>query len=314
MRHNLNELPVLLALLELKNLTRAAERLHMTQSAVSKTLAQLRQSFNDPLLVRQGQRYLLTPKAEQLQLQLTPLMSGLDGLYHQGEFEPARCQRSFVLASSDYVAQYIFPDIAAEFASQAPLAQIEFQLWQPKRLSGLADDNLDLVSTIIEPIPETCVGISQGQDCLVMLMRQGHPLAGVLSPSLEDYLSLAHLSVTGGGDKDSLIDRHLAEVGLERNLAAKVPFFHGAVALLARSDLVLTTPLHIAAQLAESHGLCIKTLPVALPEHEYYLFWHQRWHHDPAHTWFRELALPYLQGHLQHYLTLGQQRWLPTTG
>ncbi|MGL4892577.1 MAG: LysR family transcriptional regulator, partial [Aeromonas veronii] len=104
LRANLNLLPTLKVLLETRNISRAAELLHLSQPSISKQLAQLRSEFDDELLVREGQRWLLTPRAELLAAQLADSLGALERLYEAPGFDPSRCERVFRLASSDYVA------------------------------------------------------------------------------------------------------------------------------------------------------------------------------------------------------------------
>ncbi|NHH99411.1 MULTISPECIES: LysR family transcriptional regulator [Oceanimonas] len=295
---NLNLLPTLKALLDTRNLSRAAELLHLSQPSISKQLTQLRREFNDELLVREGQRWLLTPRAEALAQELADSLGALERLYATPDFEPARCQRVFRLASSDYVAQYILPHICAELMRQAPLAALEYVSWDKSQLPNLWHSGLDMVSTITDEVPELVRGLYQGEDSLVVLMGQRHPLAG-RAISLSEYLDWPHLQVSGGGDKDSPVEQVLAPQGLSRRWFARVPFFQAAVEVLCRTDCLMTTPAHIAWHLSQQHELTYGSLPFATRPQQYHLMWHQRHHQDPAHRWFRELAYPFLRDHLR---------------
>ncbi|BEE14746.1 LysR family transcriptional regulator [Aeromonas veronii] len=311
LRANLNLLPTLKVLLETRNISRAAELLHLSQPSISKQLAQLRSEFDDELLVREGQRWLLTPRAELLAAQLADSLGALERLYEAPGFDPSRCERVFRLASSDYVAQHILPDICAALAKEAPLAALEYSLWDKRQLPQLWQSELDLVSTITEQVPEQIRGLHQGEDRLAVLMGRHHPLAGK-ALSLDDYLAWPHLQVSGGGDKDSPVEQVLAPQGLSRHWFARVPFFQAAVEVLLRTDCLMTTPAHIAWQLSCGHELTFVDLPFAARDQQYHLLWHQRHHQDPAHRWFRELAYPFLRDHLQH--TVGESRKLLDLG
>ncbi|ANB52617.1 LysR family transcriptional regulator [Aeromonas veronii] len=311
LRANLNLLPTLKVLLETRNISRAAELLHLSQPSISKQLAQLRSEFDDELLVREGQRWLLTPRAELLAAQLADSLGALERLYEAPGFDPSRCERVFRLASSDYVAQHILPDICAALAKEAPLAALEYSLWDKRQLPQLWQSELDLVSTITEQVPEQIRGLHQGEDRLAVLMGRHHPLAGK-ALSLDDYLTWPHLQVSGGGDKDSPVEQVLAPQGLSRHWFARVPFFQAAVEVLLRTDCLMTTPAHIAWQLSCGHELTFVDLPFAARDQQYHLLWHQRHHQDPAHRWFRELAYPFLRDHLQH--TVGESRKLLDLG
>ena len=307
LRANLNLLPTLKVLLETRNISRAAELLHLSQPSISKQLAQLRSEFDDELLVREGQRWLLTPRAEALAAQLADSLGALERLYEAPGFDPSRCERVFRLASSDYVAQHILPDICAALAKEAPLAALEYSLWDKRQLPQLWQSELDLVSTITEQVPEQIRGLHQGEDRLAVLMGRHHPLAGK-TLNLDDYLAWPHLQVSGGGDKDSPVEQVLAPQGLRRRWFARVPFFQAAVEVLLRTDCLMTTPAHIAWQLSCGHELTFVDLPFATRDQQYHLLWHQRHHQDPAHRWFRELAYPFLRDHLQR--TVGESRKL----
>ncbi|MCF5897647.1 MULTISPECIES: LysR family transcriptional regulator [Aeromonas] len=307
LRANLNLLPTLKVLLETRNISRAAELLHLSQPSISKQLAQLRSEFDDELLVREGQRWLLTPRAELLAAQLADSLDALERLYEAPGFDPSRCERVFRLASSDYVAQHILPDICAALAKEAPLAALEYSLWDKRQLPQLWQSELDLVSTITELVPEQIRGLHQGEDRLAVLMGCHHPLAGK-ALSLDDYLAWPHLQVSGGGDKDSPVEQVLAPQGLSRRWFARVPFFQAAVEVLLRTDCLMTTPAHIAWQLSCGLELTFVDLPFATRDQQYHLLWHQRHHQDPAHRWFRELAYPFLRDHLQR--TVGESRKL----
>ena len=311
LRANLNLLPTLKVLLETRNISRAAELLHLSQPSISKQLAQLRSEFDDELLVREGQRWLLTPRAELLAAQLADSLGALERLYEAPGFDPSRCERVFRLASSDYVAQHILPDICAALAKEAPLAALEYSLWDKRQLPQLWQSELDLVSTITEQVPEQIRGLHQGEDRLAVLMGRHHPLAGK-TLNLDDYLAWPHLQVSGGGDKDSPVEQVLAPQGLSRRWFARVPFFQAAVEVLLRTDCLMTTPAHIAWQLSCGHELTFVDLPFATRDQQYHLLWHQRHHQDPAHRWFRELAYPFLRDHLQR--TIGESHKLLDLG
>jgi len=151
-------LPSLLSLLNTRNITESAKALNVTQSAMSKTLTQIREAFNDPILVREANHFVLTQRGEALKEQLPSLIQTLDNLYLPKELDITSCQRKFVLASSDYVSQFILADICAKMVEDAPEVIIEYQLWQKNWLHELSQRPVDLVSTIVDEIPENLYG------------------------------------------------------------------------------------------------------------------------------------------------------------
>ncbi|MBV8659246.1 MAG: LysR family transcriptional regulator [Burkholderiales bacterium] len=283
---NLNLLRTLDALLETRNLTKTAQRLGLTQSAVSRQLVSLRGALDDPLLVREGQRYLLTPHAEQLQPRVKAVLAEAAALLETPAFDPARCVRQFTLCGSDYLATYMLPALIATIAPLAPLARIRFQLWEPDHFHRLADGSVDLVTVMADAMPDNLHGRAMGEDHAVCVMRRSHPLAQ--QPlSLDDYLAHPHLQISGGGDKTGLVDQHLASLGTSRQVQLTVPFFESALRIVSESDLLLTLPQHMAVALAPHWPIVWHSLPFEVPAFRYWLLWHARQHHDVAHQWLR---------------------------
>ncbi|GIC75553.1 LysR family transcriptional regulator [Moritella sp. F1] len=305
--NNYKLLPTLISILQTRNLTESARQLNVTQSAISKTLTQIRVAFHDKIVIREGNQFVLTRKGEELKAQLPLLMQTLDNLYLPSMMDPSLCQRQFTLASSDYVAQAILPSICCELAVDAANASVAYQLWHKDRLTTLADMSLDLVSTITEHVPENLHGKSLGEDQLIVVCRRQHPLCQGNALSVADYINAKHLLISGGGDKDSPVDLALSALGEQRKVFASVPFFQSAIELLLKTDTLLTTPLHIAADFAQTYDLRIMILPIKLQPQQYYLLWHAKHHQDPEHTWFRELCYPFLKNHLEHTKTIGMK-------
>lgn len=288
---NLNLLRSLHVLLDECHVSRAAERLHITQSAMSRQLAQLRELCGDPLLVRDGNRLVPTARALTLQSKLLGLLDEFEHLFSAPSFVPEQWQGEFVFASSDYVAQYIFPAAAQALMQQAPRLNLSYRLWQPSYLTALLDSGIHLASTMLPQAPRDLSSVHIGQDSSVCLMRADHPLAQQSSLSLDAFLAYSHIKVTGGGDKDSATDRALGEKGLARRIALQVPFFTAAVNCLLQSDHLMVVPKHIAVNLAKNHPLVDLPLPLSTEAHQYWLMWHPKYDSDLAHRWAREVVL-----------------------
>ncbi|WP_232784292.1 LysR family transcriptional regulator [Moritella sp. Urea-trap-13] len=305
--NNYKLLPALISILQTRNLTESARQLNVTQSAISKTLTQIRAAFHDKIVIREGNQFVLTRKGEELKTQLPLLMQTLDNLYLPSVMDPSQCQRQFTLASSDYVAQAILPLICSELAVNAANASVNYQLWHKDSLTELADMTLDLVSTITDNVPENLHGKNIGEDQLVVVCRPQHPLCQGNALSVNDYIKAKHVLISGGGDKNSAVDLTLTALGEQRQVFASVPFFQAAIELLLTTDTLLTTPLHIAADFAQAYDLRIMILPIDLPPQQYYLLWHAKHHQDPEHTWFRELCFPFLKNHFERTKILGMK-------
>ncbi len=286
-RLNLNLLRALAVLLQGRNVTQAAEALHLTQSAMSRQLGQLRDYFGDPLLIREGNDYLLSARAKQLLPQVQSILSEIDNLRDEQGFNPASCRRRFSFACTDYVAQFIFPDVLRQLQLQAPGIDIIYRIWQPDWLQRLGQLPLDFVSTMTPQVPENLFSIHMGQDSPVCLMAAGHPLADTDALCLEAMLDYSFVHLNSGGDKDSFFDRELENRGLSRRVLFEVPFFSAAFQVVASGQTLMVLPEHIARNAARQFPLCWRPLPLPVPENHYHLCWHAVHDRDPAHHWVR---------------------------
>lgn len=286
-RLNLNLLRALAVLLEEQNVTRASIRLCLTQSAMSRQLSQLRDYFVDPLLIREGNDYLLSARAKKLLPRIQAILSDVDSLRGEDCFDPASCHRRFSFACTDYVAQFVFPDILRRLQEEAPGIDIVYEMWKPEWLNGLGQLPLDFVSTTTSTVPENLLSIHLGYDNPVCLMAADHPLAGSDSLSLDTMLSHSFVHLNSGGDKDSFFDRALEAKGLRRRILFEVPFFSAAFQVLASNHTLMVLPAHIARNAANHFPLTYRPLPVKVPQNHYHLCWHALHDLDQAHAWVR---------------------------
>ena len=273
---------------------------------MSKTLSQIREAFHDDILIREGNHYILTKRGQELREQLPSILAQIDALYVPKIMDPKTCTRNFSFASSDFVAQAIFPEICRRVEEEAPLASIEYRLWRTRQTLDLAKDSLDLLTTLAISIPGNLRGKIMAKGGLAVVFRDGHPLSHK-SMSLEDYIDARHILIMGGGDKDSDVDRALERKGMRRNIFARVTFFQAAFEVLVRSNALITTPLHIAADFTKRYKLQLRPLPLDIEPHQYFLLWHEKHHHDPEHQWFRELCFPILKEHLEVTMARGMR-------
>lgn len=292
---NLNLLRSLYVLLEENHVTQAAKRLHITQSAMSRQLAQLREVFSDPLLIREGNHLYPTPKAQYLQNKLNHLFNEFSHLLEDEIFEPKNWQGKFIFASSDYVAQYIFPKLFETVLSYAPNARFEYQLWQPQMIDELVGSQLQLASAMLPEAPKGVSSMLLGQDKPVIVMKKAHTLADNTLLTIADVLKYPHIVVNGGSDKDINFDNELNALGFSRNIGLQVPFFSSAINSLLRSNYLLVIPEHIAKSLSLKFPILYRDLPISLPVQKYWLLWHSKFDYDLAHKWFREMTFSALQ-------------------
>jgi DNA-binding transcriptional LysR family regulator len=285
------------ALARERSVTRAAHRIGVTQSAVSHALRRLRELFGDPLLVRGRGGMVLTPRAEAL---VVPLRSGLvslgRALAEPPEFEPATARRAFTLATPDLFDVLVIPALLAQIRKSAPGVDIAIVPLDPQKLGERLETG-EIDAAITPRIDDTSELVVPGlfrrklfRDRFACLLRASHPALGKRSTlTLASYAELSHVLVSPSGAGDGLVDRALERRGLARRIALRVPYFYAALAIVAKSDLVLTAPAPLV-RLADARSVTQVEPPLALPQHDIHLTWHERFTHDPGHRWFRELV------------------------
>jgi DNA-binding transcriptional LysR family regulator len=293
---DLNLLLTLDVLLEIRNVTATAERVGVTQSAVSHRLARIREFFDDPLLVSAGDDLVLTPKAEALQTPLRVALRGLrDALLFDEELDPATAERTFVIAAADLAEISLLPTLLAHLTRVAPGMRIRMKGRGSVTGEALAEGKADFAIAPGEgSIPgvglEDTRGIRQRMlfsEGFSVVARRDHPrLRGRLT--LKRYLSESHVLVAPQGTPGGLVDAVLAKQGARRRIAAQVASFLSAPFLVAGTDHLLTCPTSLATATAKPLRLRVLKPPIELPQTKLFLFWHDRMDRDPAHRWFRE--------------------------
>jgi DNA-binding transcriptional LysR family regulator len=282
---DLNLLVVLDVLLQERNVTRAARRLHRTQSAVSHALARLRDQLGDPLLVRVGGAMRPTPRALQLMPEVTRLLATIGRvLGAESGFDPKTTTRTFSLAAPDFVAAAL-PALVARMAAETPEANVELVPAGRGMLRDLADGRIDLV--VAPPRREEGVRMRPlvSLDWAVFA-REGHPAARAWSARA--WAQYRHVRVRTSGDAEGPVDRAARARKLSRKPGPVLPHFLLAPPLLARTDLLLTVPRAVLADVAPRFGLVALPCPVELPPIELSLHWSAQLERDVALTWFRE--------------------------
>ncbi|HEY6558871.1 MAG TPA: LysR family transcriptional regulator [Polyangiaceae bacterium] len=299
------------ALVRETNVTRAAQTVGITQSAMSHALRRLRELLDDPLLVRGKGGMLLTPRAEALAV---PVRSGLLTLARALEqpplFEAASATRRFCVASPDLFDVLAVPSLLERIRREAPGVDIAVQSANDPRLRErleTGDIDVAVVPRMDGPngdaAPDT--GLLQRtlfRDRFICLMRADHPAfqmsasrrrssATRRSLSLELYAQLSHVMVSQTGEGTSLVDRMLEARGLTRRIALRIPHFYSALAIVAKSDLILTAPSALAQVAPAKLPVVALAPPLALPRHSVNLLWHQRFSSDPGHAWLRGVML-----------------------
>ncbi len=284
---DLNLLHVFAAVHDTGSVGRAAERLNLSQPAVSHALARLRAALHDPLFTRAGAGVAPTPRAERLAVQVHAALQLLDSALAEGEhFDAARSTRRFVVHMSDIGADEFMPLLMAELGRSAPGVRVEVMQLAPEAIApALEQGRLDLAFGYLPALAGT-ESAPLLQEHYVVLLRRGHPQARALRHR-EALTGLDFVLVTSHAEPA----RALHLLGLQPHIRLTLPHFTVAAAILATTDLALILPLRPALRFAELHGLQVVEPDLGLPPFTVAMHWTWRQVHDPGHRWLRERAL-----------------------
>lgn len=285
---DLNLLVALDALISEQSVTRAAQRIGVSQPAMSQALARLRTAFDDPLLVRTGRGMAPTTLAESLAAPLHGLLSQLDSLVRErGDFSPATSTRAFHLASLDHFSALHLPGLIGIIRDEAPdVDLVATQLSYDTLASDLERGVVDLGIGVFNDVPAGQMQRHLHDERFVCMVRRGHP--ALERWGLDAFVSAPHglLATTGRGP--GTVDRCLSAQGLSRRVAVRVPHFLAAGAIAASSDLVFTVAGRLAKYFSQCCDVVLVEPPLSLPTYAVVMRWHRRSHEDPAHRWIRQ--------------------------
>jgi DNA-binding transcriptional LysR family regulator len=284
---DLNLLVTLDVLLAEGNVTRAAARLRLSPSAMSRALARLRQVTGDPLLVRAGRELVPTPRAIELRGQVGRLVQEAAAVLRPAAaLDPRQLDRRFTLRSSEGFAETFGPRLIAALADEAPGVRLGFVQKPDKDSTPLRDGSVDLETGVVgEDMGPELRAQALFRDRFVGVVRPGHPLADGAPVTPERYAAGRHIAVSRRGRERGPIDDALATLGLQRTVATLVGGFGTALALARATDLIASVPGRHTEGLRT--GLHAFGLPFETPGLTVSLLWHPRLDADPAHRWLR---------------------------
>lgn len=292
---DLNLLVTLDVLLDEGSVVGAARRLKLSASAMSRSLARLREATGDPLLVRAGRGLVPTPRALELRGRVRQVVVDAEAVLRPAlKFDLQSLVRTFVIRSTEGFAETFGPELIARVAEQAPSVHLSFLAKPDKDSTPLRDGSVDLETGVIGRMmgPEIrAVGLFG--DRFVGVVRRGHRLSkGRITP--ERYVAARHVVIERRGLRAAMVDEVLERMGLARNAVATVNGFGPAIALARGSDMVATVPEKHTAGLCD--GMHRFKLPVPVEDFTISLFWHPRLDADPAHRWLRALVVEICKG------------------
>jgi len=288
---DLNLLKALDALLETESVSKAADRVNLSQPAMSRALNRLQHVIKDPILVRAGRGMVLTPRGEALREPVRDALAKVSQVLRPQAFDPSNAEYHFRIMAPDYMAQLIMPAVLGQIFNAAPNIRIEIENLSATGIKDLCEGKLSLAFGVVDDGPQLENVAAQAllEDRQICLMRKGHPLARKRI-SLDGYAAASHalLSITGRGG--SRIDEQLKAHGLKRTIALRISHFLTISAVLEPTDLIITVPARLAKQVMTDDLHCAD-LPKELqaPPFTVSQIWHERFTGDAAHQWLRRI-------------------------
>ena len=292
---DLNLLLALKALVEDKSVSRAAEKLCLSQPAMSHVLRRLRSQLDDPILVKTSAGMIPTERALALLGPTVDVLKEIERIVQPPpDFDAATSRRRFVIAASDYVMSALLPSVAEKVARAAPnvVLDVRSPVSGPPHVA-IEEESIDLAigfDGIFGDPPHVRIDTLK-EEHLVCLTRKDNAKAPGDRISLKQYLECKHMRIAWRESGMGLVDDGLTKLGLQRDIAVVLPHFMTAPWILERTDLLLCLPVNLAEQFVQLAPLKILPIPFDLPRYELIMLWHPRQEKDPGHAWLRNLIL-----------------------
>jgi DNA-binding transcriptional LysR family regulator len=290
LRHDINLFVVFSAVAETKSVTLAAEKLALSQSAVSHALNRLRDLVGDPLFTRNKSGLVLTPRAQSMVEPVRAMLETADNIVTQQGFDAQTSQRRFRIGASDYAASTIVPEFIKQVRQLAPNITLEFAPETISTFKKLQDGQLDISFWAGALIPEAYQRERLFKETFVGIICRNHPLAQSKSKrkiSIEQYLTYPHIAVTLRELSKNIIDPSLLKLGFQRKVVVLNHGFNVSIMCLRGSDLIATVPSRIIKNMNMNDFVSFE-LPFELPSFDYSLCWHRRVDGDSGINWLRE--------------------------
>ncbi|MGF6770217.1 DNA-binding transcriptional LysR family regulator [Paraburkholderia sp. GAS199] len=290
---DLNLLFALDALFSEKNVTRAARSLHLSPSAMSRTLTRLRETTGDPLLVRAGREMVLTPYAEEIREHTQRTVHEARALLLPSVTSPdfSTLRRTLGIRANEAFVEAFGAPLIAELTALAPFVRLHFFAKAEKNAESLRKGEADLEIGVVEDMgPEIRIQ-ALFRDRYVGVVRKGHPLDTRAKVTMQRYAAFGHVLAPHGRSTVEALDAGLARANLERTTVAIVPSFPAALAVARASDLIALLPASFMQAQNAAAGDCSFELPVPADTFTISQMWHPRSENDAVHRWLRQIVL-----------------------
>jgi len=289
---DLNLLVCFDALMSERNVSKAAEKVFLSQSGMSHALSRLRTLLDDPILMRTEQGMMPTPRALEMEVPVREMLNRINRtIYTQKTFDPLTSDRKFVLYCTEYFECLVMPKLMAHLEKVAPHCTVAaeiltYNLPEAKLTTGEVDFVIGVESLM--DIPKNLKSRNWIKDSLVCVVRKENKKIGT-SVSLEQFAETPHilLSILGSPFKFGILGKWLEKQNVLRKYSVSTAAFLPAALILAETDYILTLPRRMATKLAEIMPLRLVELPNSPPNFQLNMIWHPLYEKDPAHIWFK---------------------------
>lgn len=289
---DLNLLVAFKYLIEERNVSRAAQKMFVSPSAMSHVLQRLRQQLDDPVLVKASQGMTPTQRALDLLEPVDTVLGQVEKMLRPPEeFSPESSRRRLVIATTDYIELILLPSLVETLGQLAP--NIEIFVREPHRKlpeTAIAENPVDFMigfDVNLTPPPHIrCEPLFE--DRMTSVVRQDHPILTGDDMTFEQFMAGNHMLISRRENGTGLIDDWLEQRGLSRKIGLILPNFLSAPLIVANTDLILSLPLRLAERFAKLAPLKILPTPVELPPYKLIMSWHPLQEKDPAHAWLRQ--------------------------
>jgi DNA-binding transcriptional LysR family regulator len=283
---DLNLLLSFQTLIEERSVSRAARRMHLSPSAMSRVFNRLRKMFQDELLVRTPEGYKVTDRALRAYSEIELLLPRLEGIVRAREFDPATAEDTFRIALPDSISTMKLPMLMKKFAQTAPGVRFQISILDDEVHGKLEANAIDL-ALYISRAPSPIRTDFLYEDEFVCMLRKGNPV-GKPRLTIERYLSAKHVVVQHTGILVKSIQATLKRLGYRRDIQLTVSYSNPLGAIIEGTDLIATVAKSLALHLSRTSKFQIVPTPVEFPKFSYTQIWHPRYDSDPGHRWLRE--------------------------
>lgn len=288
---DLNLFLVLKTVYQEGTITGAANKLHLTQPAVSHALARLRDKFDDVLFVRHGRKMVPSALCQKIIPRVIDSLSGLEStLIDNQSFDIASHKRVIKLGFRDILESIFFPTLVTDLIVNTPNITISSrQVARTHMEKDLEQQDLDIVIDVLTPTSNSISNTLVCNEHFSLICRENHPIVNELT--LENYVNASHALVALKDSRVDLIDMALAKHGASRKIALQCEHYFAATSVISRCDMLLTMPNAYASLLKNKMPVRVLPLPFDVPVLPVHMYWHKQAEHDPINNWMRAKLL-----------------------